>query len=111
MYTNKHIDPNKSYPEKFVLAVGDIFNRVPRELFWIVNQTGEHYPIYGRTIDGWHRINENKYIIELSAISFECKFAKDMVTKPPTTIALYGEVDDYVVDVAMVSEDEWFKHI
>jgi len=92
---------DKVHPDTVSLSIGDEFDRVPKGLsFNIVSGT---YPLYGRIITGTKRVSEHKLLVMLGD-------AEDYVGDTPSetsTIAVYGEIDVYVVENEFA--DLWLK--
>ncbi len=85
----------KYYPKTSELIVGEVFERLPKELSH--NLLEGTYPIYGRLIDEVRRVSEHKLEIVLG-YNLEGVIRHDVITSDESLIGVYGEIDLYITN-------------
>jgi len=79
---------NKVYPHELHIEVGDLFDRLPNNVAWVV-QSGT-LPMYGRAIIKSTKVNDNKYEIELGEVTGRY-LAEPETVSLGAVILVYGE--------------------
>ncbi len=85
----------KYYPKTSELLIGEVFERLPRELSHI--RIEGTYPLYGRLINSVTRVSEHKLEVVLG-YNLVGVVKHNVITSDETLIAIYGEIDLYIKD-------------
>jgi len=85
----------KYYPKVTALIVGDVFERLPKEMsHQLLDGT---YPLYGRLINEVRRVSEHKLEVVLG-FNLEGIVKHNVITSDETLIVVYGEIDLYITN-------------